>query len=159
MGSRKQRSYTEEEQYKALLKVAEFGGNVHAAARELGIPCQTLVVWVKKRGVELRKIHKALKRELAKNCSSSAVNLAEKISEGIDKLSLDGPIETKGRRIIPKENRLKVAVVSLAILIDKMLLLSGKPTSIQDIYQTEKKPRPTLEELEKTIEENLTCPP
>ena len=103
MGSRKQRSYTEQEQYQALLKVAEFGGNVHAAARALGIPCQTLVVWVKKRGVELRKIHKTLKRELAQECSFSAVLLAEKIGEGIDQLALDGPIETNGRKIIPTE--------------------------------------------------------
>ncbi|MCP4364676.1 MAG: hypothetical protein GY800_05190 [Planctomycetes bacterium] len=49
-----------------------------------------------------------------------------------------------------------MAVVTRAILIDKTLLLSGQPTSIQDIdiHETEKKPHPTLEELEKTIEEN-----
>ena len=46
MGSRQQRSYTEEEQYKALLEVAEYGGggNVSAAAKGLGIPYQTVVV-------------------------------------------------------------------------------------------------------------------
>ena len=48
---------------------------------------------------------------------------------------------------------MKVAVVSLAILIDIMMLLNGKPTSI-DIHETEKKPQQTLEELEKIIEEN-----
>ena len=125
MASRQQRSYTEQEQHQALLKVAEYGGNVSAAAKELGIPYQTVVVWARKRRDEVIGIHSLLKEEIAEKCTSSAVILAEKILEGIDKISLDGDIETKGRRIIPAENRLKVAVITLATLIDKMLLLDG----------------------------------
>ena len=156
MGSRQQRSYSEEEQYQAILKVAEYGGNASAAAKELGIPYQTVVVWARKRAEELIGIQSALKRKLAQECSSSAVILAEKISEGIEKLSLDGPIETKGRKVVPLENRLKVAVVSLAILIDKMMLLNGQATSIQNIglHETQKKPHATREEVKKAIEEN-----
>lgn len=146
MANRQQRSYTEQEQYQALLKVAEYGGNV-SAAKELGIPYQTVVVWARKGRHEVIEIHSLLKEEIAEKCSSPVLNLAEKISEGIDKLSLDGDMETKGRRIIPAENRLKTAVVSLAILIDKMLLLNGQSTSIQDIdiHETQKKPQPTSE--------------
>ena len=156
MASRQQRSYTEQEQYQVLLKVAEYGGNVSAAAKELGIPYQTVVVWARKRRHEVIEIHSLLKEEIAEKCSSSALNLAEKILEGIDKLSLVGDIVIEKRRVIPLENRLKTTVVSLAILIDKMLLLNGQPTSIQDIdiHETEKNPQQTLEELEKTIEEN-----
>ncbi len=156
MDSRRQRSYTEQEQYQALLKVAEYGGNVGAAAKELGIPYQTVVVWARKRRDEVIEIHSLLKEEIAEKCSSSALNLAEKILEGVDKLSLDGHLVTDKKKVVPLENRLKTAVVSLAILIDKMLLLNGQPTSIQDIdiHETEKNPQQTLEELEKTIEEN-----
>jgi transposase-like protein len=156
MGSRTQRSYTEEEQYQAIVKVAEYGGNVSAAAKEMGIPYQTVVVWARKRRHEVIQIHRLLKEEIAENCSSSAVILAEKINEGIEKLSLDGDIVADNKKVLPLENRLKTAVVSLAILIDKMLLLNGKPTNIQDtdVHGTVEKPQPTREELEKAIENN-----
>lgn len=70
------------------------------------------------------------------------------------KLSLDGPIETKGRRIIPAENRLKVAVVTLAILIDKMMLLDAQPTGIQDINTKHEQRIMTEEEAEASIMES-----
>ncbi len=80
------------------MKVAKYGGNVSAAAKELGIPYQTVVVWARKRRHEVIEIHSLLKEKIAEKCSSSALDLAEKIGEGINELSLDGPIETKGRK-------------------------------------------------------------
>ena len=49
-----------------------------------------------------------------------------------------------------------MVIITLAILIYKMFLLDGQPTSSQDTgtYETQKKSQLTREELEKSIEEN-----
>ena len=129
---RKQRRYSDQERAEALAALAANNGNLSHTARQLGIPRATLEAWAK------QKRH----AEAAENVAPEKEALADRLEILAGKL-LDGVTEEKIAVSGPKE-----LLTSLGIAVDKMQLLRGQPTSINDTTHRADLSRLSDEELD-----------
>lgn len=116
MSKQERRRYSDQDKATALASLAANGGNVNQTARDLGLPEPTLRSWARGRGVgvEIVDLQAHKKVDLADRLESIAHKLAGAIPGKID------------------EGSLQQTATSLAILIDKMQLLRGRPTAINE---------------------------
>lgn len=124
-------SYSESEKSTALAALEANGGNVSQTARDLNIPRKTLEHWSNGHGVndDVAKDCQIKKRDLADELEKLAMTLVDAIPEKIDDATLQH------------------TAVTLGITLDKMQLLRGKPTAInQDMTDPEKR-RARIDEL------------
>jgi transposase-like protein len=108
-----QRRYSDDDRANALAALAANGGNIDRTARQLGVPRATLQSWAKgSRHPEAAEDAAQKKGPLA----DSIEDLARKVLAGMED-KIEGA-------------RFNEAAVGFGILVDKMQLLRGKPTSI-----------------------------
>ncbi len=112
-GKAKRRRYSDQEKSDALVALAANGGNIKKTATDLGIPQMTLASWAKGNvHPEVTKLRDEKKAPLA----DALEDLARKmIGAAPDKIG---------------ETTLQPLITSLGIAIDKMQVLRGKPTNI-----------------------------
>lgn len=110
------RRYSDADKATALAALDANGGSVQRTATELGIPERTLRTWASGQGL-----------------SDDSANLRDqKKGELADQLEV---IASKLAKAIPgkiREANLQQVATSLGITIDKMQLLRGKPTAINE---------------------------
>jgi transposase-like protein len=108
-------NYSDVQKANALAALAANGGNVNRTARELGIPWSTLKGWCRPDSAPgVAELREEQKRDLPAKLQEVAWKLAGAIEGKIDAASLQH------------------TAVALGIVIDKLQLLQGKPTSITD---------------------------
>lgn len=111
------RTYTDEEVAEALAVLKANGGNVLQTAKTTGIPRKTICQW--RDGVSRKNIPKPLiekkKRDLGDTIERLAFRLCDVVSRRIKKGTDDST---------------KDLVVSIAVAVEKLLLIRGEPTSI-----------------------------
>ena len=125
-------AYSDSEKATALAALDANGGNVAATARQLKIPRKTLDGWKAGTNVheEVAEIRQEKKRDLADEMEKIALNLVDAIPDKI------------------KEASLQQTATSLGIAVDKMQLLRGKPTAInQDGEMTPEQRKARIDEL------------
>lgn len=110
------REYSDEDKATALAALNANGGNVHRTAKDLGIPRATLARW--SQGVAINSnvsnLEQHKKRVLADELEEIAQQLAGALAGKMAEASL------------------QQTATSLGIVIDKMQLLRGKPTAINE---------------------------
>jgi len=108
------RSYGDQEKAEALACLESNGGNLQRTSRQLGIPRKTLEQW--RNGLHLHKGVAEISREKVGSLANAAEILAWRIVESLpEKIA---------------EASLKNAATAFGIMIDKMLLLQGRATTI-----------------------------
>lgn len=121
------RRYSDEQRVNALAALAANNGNLHQTSRQIGIPVSTLECWAKKlRHPEASVGADEKKKELSDAIEDVARSIADSLIGKLDDASF------------------KDATVGFGILIDKMKLLRGEPTSIN-----EQRDRAKLDEFDK----------
>lgn len=112
--SKKRKKYTDKDKALALATLDAYGGSLRKTSEQLKIPVATLDDWNKGRSVtpKIEQIRTENRRELSEKLDDIAHQLADAIPGKIDSASL------------------LQASTSLAIAVDKMQLLKGQPTAI-----------------------------
>lgn len=111
------RDYSDSERATALAALDANGGNVAATARTLQIPRSTLQEWANGRvNSEVTELRQEKKRDLAERLEDIAHELVDALPDKIGRANLQQTATTLG------------------IVIDKMQLLKGEPTNIQQDY-------------------------
>jgi len=108
----RKRSYTDAERATALAALDANGGNVKRTARDTGISPSTLASWRDRQTLEGTDIRAQKQNDLRAQLELVAYELAMAIPGKVD------------------EAQLQQVTTSLAIVIDKLQLLSGQPTEI-----------------------------
>jgi transposase-like protein len=108
--------YSDEEKASALVLLAVYNGNLKRTARSLGIPRTTLSAWAKGRGTHA---------VVTKQCHFKKENLADRLEEVV-RVMLDAA--TDPAKIA--DASLLDLCKSIGILVDRMLLLRGRPTRL-----------------------------
>ncbi|WP_144836004.1 transposase [Kocuria rosea] len=138
------RTYTPKQKKAALKKLKELNGNLAEAAKEIGMPKQTLHNWAEAAEVDTSGDKKTEAATEAKKIDIEArkANLADELMDSIIKLnaqmfqphivfSFGGKDNTFNSKTLdePTTGDKKNLATSLAILIDKVQLLTGAATS------------------------------
>ena len=112
------RQYSDADKASALAALDANGGNVARTARELSIPRQTLDSWTNERGInhDVPELRQEKRGELAEQLEAIAYTLA-------------GDLVKQDKRELAT---LQQIATSLGIVVDKMQLLRGKPTAINE---------------------------
>ena len=111
------RTYSDREKAEALAALEANSDNLTRTAEDLGIPRSTLQYWRDGGGVN---------GEVTKLRHQKKQSLADKLGEIAEALAGDLFDETKRRRA-----SIQQIATSMAIVIDKMQLLRGDPTTIE----------------------------
>lgn len=110
------RQYSDADKAMALATLDAHGGDVAKTARQLGIPRTTLIGWAADRGVvnDVSELRQVKKRDLADRLEEIAHDLVDVMPNKMQQATL------------------QQIATSLGITVDKMQLLRGKPTAINE---------------------------
>lgn len=123
------RDYSQEQKAEAIAHFQANGQNYSGTSRELNIPQNTLRRWVLEHP-ELSELREVKSRDLANRLESIAFGLTDSIDE-------------HDLSIVPLASK----ATSLGIVIDKMQLLRGQPTSISGSVMSDDERKLRLAEL------------
>jgi transposase-like protein len=129
--------YSDNDKALALATLDANGGDVRKTAKTLKMPESTLSDWSKNRGVnkEVTEIREVKKKELSEKLEEVAYKLTDNLMiRAESELSI----------LVP----MKDVATSLGIVVDKMQLLKGKPTSINENLPREQKRKRVKEFLQ-----------
>lgn len=112
--------YSEDDKAAALAALAANGDNISRTARQLKIPAATLRKW------RAGYVHPAVTQK----CEVKKKELAEKLEEVAH--ALTGNLLTRAESELSVMVPMKDVATSLGIVVDKMQLLKGKPTTINE---------------------------
>lgn len=117
---REHKTYTEEEKAAALTIFDACGGALREAARKANVPIKTLHDWTQERGIN------EFVRFLRTQQKTTLLDIAEKAAYGLAEVIF---ARTQNPSPFDKTSELSV---SFGIIVDKILLLKGEPTSITE---------------------------
>jgi transposase-like protein len=135
---RGKRQYSDSDKALALATLDANGGDVRKTAKTLKMPESTLSDWSKNRGVnkEVTEIREVKKKELSEKLEEVAYKLTDNLMiRAESELSI----------LVP----MKDVATSLGIVVDKMQLLKGKPTSINKNLTDEERAERAAEIIER----------
>lgn len=116
MAKKPKRRYSDEDRANALAALAANGGNISRTSKEIGIPAATLRAWnTGERHPEATQMCEEKKEPLA----DAFENIARQLIGGVTKEKIAAADAQK-------------LMTSAGIAVDKMQLLRGKPTAIND---------------------------
>jgi len=132
------RQYSDNDKAVALATLDANGGDVRKTAKALKMPESTLSDWSKHRGVnkEVTEIREVKKKELSEKLEEVAYRLTENLA-----IRADSELSA----LVP----MKDIATSLGIVVDKMQLLKGEPTSINKNLTDEERAQRAAEILER----------
>lgn len=134
----KKRRYSDNDKALALAALDANGGDVRKTAKTLRMPESTLSDWSKNRGVnkEVTEIREVKKKELSEKLGEVAYKLTDNLLiRAESELSI----------LVP----MKDVATSLGIVVDKMQLLKGEPTSINKNLSDEERAERAAKILER----------
>lgn len=134
----KPRQWTDTEKVEALLQLDLNGGNVYRTAKEFeGLPYDTLLAWSKGKGLndDIRRAHACKQIDLHDTLEDLARLIVGMLPEKLE--TATG----------------KDAGIVLGIVVDKMQILRGQPSSVTATKQLPRTPAETVQALRQLLDE------